>query len=169
MTLLTDIRDYPWSSLVTGLLPAKLAGLLPARFQSQTAQIVPPDSIAGNALTVVIAIMSFLACLTLGSVYMVNQSAQAWVNDITSEITVELDPVNAPEIEKKMTLVSLFLAKQKGITRVKPLTAEDSAKLLEPWLGKSEALSALPIPRLITVEINRSNPKAETKSDHPTH
>lgn len=158
MTLLTDIRDYPWSSLVTGLLPAKLAGLLPARFQSQTAQIVPPDSIAGNALTVVIAIMSFLACLTLGSVYMVNQSAQAWVNDITSEITVELDPVNAPEIEKKMTLVSLFLAKQKGITRVKPLTAEDSAKLLEPWLGKSEALSALPIPRLITVEINRSNP-----------
>ena len=158
MTLLTDVRDYPWSSLVTGLLPAKLAGLLPARFQSQTAQIVPPDSIAGNALTVVIAIMSFLACLTLGSVYMVNQSAQAWVNDITSEITVELDPVNAPEIEKKMTLVSLFLAKQKGITRVKPLTAEDSAKLLEPWLGKSEALSALPIPRLITVEINRSNP-----------
>lgn len=158
MTLLTDIRDYPWSSLVTGLLPAKLAGLLPTRFQSQTAQIVPPDSIAGNALTVVIAIMSFLACLTLGSVYMVNQSAQAWVNDITSEITVELDPVNAPEIEKKMTLVSLFLAKQKGITRVKPLTAEDSAKLLEPWLGKSEALSALPIPRLITVEINRSNP-----------
>jgi cell division transport system permease protein len=158
VTLLTDIRDYPWSSLVTGLLPAKLAGLLPARFRSQTAQIVPPDSIAGNALTVVIAIMSFLACLTLGSVYMVNQSAQAWVNDITSEITVELDPVNAPEIEKKMTLVSLFLAKQKGITRVKPLTAEDSAKLLEPWLGKSEALSALPIPRLITVEIDRSNP-----------
>lgn len=158
MTLFTDIRDYPWSNLLTGLLPAKLAGLLPARFQSKTALIVPAASIAGNALTVVIAIMSFLACLTLGSVYMVNQSAQAWVNDITSEITVELDPVNAPEIEKKMTLVSLFLAKQKGITRVKPLTAEDSAKLLEPWLGQSEALSALPIPRLIAVEINRSNP-----------
>jgi cell division transport system permease protein len=57
-----------------------------------------------------------------------------------------------------MTLVSLFLAKQKGISRVKPLTAEDSAKLLEPWLGQSDALSALPIPRLIAVEIDRSNP-----------
>ena len=57
-----------------------------------------------------------------------------------------------------MTLVSLFLAKQTGITRVKPLTAEDSAKLLEPWLGHSDALSALPIPRLIAVEIDRSNP-----------
>jgi cell division transport system permease protein len=150
VTLLTDIRDYPWQSL--------LAGILPARFQTRTAQIVPRASIAGNALTVVIAIMSFLACLTAGAVYMINQSAKAWVNDITSEITIELDPLNTADIEKKVTLVSLFLAKQKGITHVRPLTAEDSAKLLEPWLGHSEALSALPIPRLIAVEIDRSNP-----------
>ena len=158
MTFLSDIREYPWTSLLTGLLPARLAGLLPQRLQSRTAQIVPAASIAGNALTVVIAIMSFLACLTAGAVYMVNQSAQAWVNDIASEITVELDPLNTADIEKKMTLVALFLAKQKGITRVKPLTADDSAKLLEPWLGQTTALQALPIPRLIAVEIDRSNP-----------
>ncbi|HYJ59824.1 MAG TPA: ABC transporter permease [Methyloceanibacter sp.] len=158
MTLLNDIRDYPWTSLLTGLLPARLARMLPARLQSKAAQIVPSASIAGHALTVVIAIMSFLACLTLGAVYMVNQSANAWVNDISSEITVELDPINAADIEKKMTLVALFLAKQKGVNRVKPLTAEDSAKLLEPWLGQSSALQALPIPRLIAVEIDRSNP-----------
>jgi cell division transport system permease protein len=158
VTLLSDIRDYPWTSLIAGLLPARLVNRLPARFQTRSSQIVPSASIAGNALTVVIAIMTFLACLTAGAVYMVNRSAQAWVNDITSEITVELDPVNTADIEQKMTLVSLFLAKQKGITQVKPLTAEDSAKLLEPWLGESTALSALPIPRLIAVEIDRSNP-----------
>jgi cell division transport system permease protein len=158
VTLLSDIRDYPWTSLIAGLLPARLVNRLPARFQTRSSQIVPSASIAGDALTVVIAIMTFLACLTAGAVYMVNRSAQAWVNDITSEITVELDPVNTADIEQKMTLVSLFLAKQKGITQVKPLTADDSAKLLEPWLGESTALSALPIPRLIAVEIDRSNP-----------
>jgi cell division transport system permease protein len=158
VTLLSDIREYPWASLVGGLLPAGLAARLPTRFQAKNSQIVPSASIASNALTVVIAIMSFLACLTAGAVYMVNQSAQAWVNDITSEITVELDPVNAADIEKKMTLVALFLAKQRGVTRVKPLTADDSAQLLEPWLGQSTALSALPIPRLIAVEIDRSSP-----------
>jgi cell division transport system permease protein len=158
MTFFSDIRHYPWTNLLTGLLPVGLAARLPGRFQSKQSPIVPPASIAGNALTVVIAIMSFLACLTGGAVYMINQSAQAWVNDISSEITVELDPVNEADIEKKMTLVSLFLAKQKGITEVKPLTAEDSAKLLEPWLGQSSALQALPIPRLIAVEIDRSNP-----------
>jgi cell division transport system permease protein len=149
--LIADIRDYPWRSLA--------AGILPARLQPKTvAQIVPSASIAGNALTVVIAIMTFLACLTAGAVYMINQSAEAWVKDISSEITVELDPLNAADIEKKMTLVSLFLAKQAGITRVKPMSAEDSAKLLEPWLGHSQALQELPIPRLIAVEIDRSNP-----------
>ena len=147
---IAGLRDYPWREL--------LAGILPRRFQKTTAQIVPSASIAGNALTVVIAIMTFLACLTAGAVYMINQSANAWVNDITSEVTVELDPVNEADIDKKMTLVSLFLAKQAGITHVKPLTADDSAKLLEPWLGRSDALSALPIPRLIAVEIDRSNP-----------
>ena len=158
MTFLSDIRHNPCTNLLTGLLPPRLAALLPARFQSKAAQIVPSASIAGHALTVVIGIMSFLACLTLGAVYMVNQSANAWVNDISSELTVELDPVNAPDLEKKVTLVSLFLAKQKGVTKVKPLSGEDSAKLLEPWLGQSSALQALPIPRLIAIEIDRSNP-----------
>jgi len=140
-------------------VPNRLGGYLPARFQPKSTQIVPSASIAGNALTIVIAIMSFLASLTAGAVYMVNQSASAWVSDIASEITIELDPlVDAADIEKKMTLVALFLAKQKGITEVKPLTAEDSAKLLEPWLGHNAALAELPVPRLIAVEIDRSNP-----------
>lgn len=158
MSVVTDIRGYPWTTLLAAILPARLTALLPKRFQAAPSQIVPSASIAGNALTVVISIMTFLACLTAGGVYMINQSAQAWVDDIASEITVELDPVNTADIEKKMTLVSLFLAKQRGITRVKPLTADDSAKLLEPWLGSTAALSALPIPRLIAVEIDRSSP-----------
>ena len=158
MTVLNDIRDYPWTSLLSGILPTPLSARLPRRFQPTTTQIVPASSIAGNALTVVIGIMTFLACLTAGGVYMVNQSANAWVDDIASEMTVEIDPIDTANIEKKMTLVSLFLAKQKGVTRVKPLTAEDSAKLLEPWLGSTAALSALPVPRLIAVEIDRSNP-----------
>ena len=156
--ILADIRGYPWAGLLAELLPARLATRLPAQFRATAVPIVPSESIAGRALIVVIAIMSFLACLTAGAVYMINQSAQAWVNDITSEITIELDPVNTADIDKKLTLVALFLAKQQGITRVKPQSADESAKLLEPWLGHSEALSALPIPRLIAVEIDRSNP-----------
>ena len=158
MSFLSDIKDYPWTSLLAGILPARIAARLPERFQAPSSQIVPPASVAGRALTVVIAIMTFLACLTAGGVYMVHQSASAWVDDIASEITIELNPLNTTDVEKKMTLVALFLAKQPGVTRVKPMSADDSAKLLEPWLGSTAALSALPVPRLIAVEIDRSNP-----------
>lgn len=158
MSFLSDIKDYPWTSLLAGILPARIAAHLPERFQAPSSQIVPPASVAGRALTVVIAIMTFLACLTAGGVYMVHQSASAWVDDIASEITIELNPLNTTDVEKKMTLVALFLAKQPGVTRVKPMSADNSAKLLEPWLGSTAALSALPVPRLIAVEIDRSNP-----------
>lgn len=158
MTFLSDIKDYPWTSLLAGVLPARLAARLPKRFRAPSSQIVPPASVAGRALTIVIAIMTFLACLTAGGVYMVHQSASAWVDDIASEVTIELNPLETADIEKKMTLVALFLAKQPGVARVKPMSADDSAKLLEPWLGSTAALSALPVPRLIAVEIDRSEP-----------
>ncbi|WP_141700796.1 hypothetical protein [Methyloceanibacter superfactus] len=76
MSVVTDIRDYPWTTLLAAVLPARLTALLPKRFQAAPSQIVPSASIAGNALAVVIAIMTFLACLTAGGVYMINQSAQ---------------------------------------------------------------------------------------------
>jgi cell division transport system permease protein len=158
VTFLSDIKDYPWTSLLAGVLPARLAARLPKSFQAPSSQIVPPASVAGRALTIVIAIMTFLACLTAGGVYMVHQSASAWVDDIASEVTIELNPLETADIEKKMTLVALFLAKQPGVARVKPMSADDSAKLLEPWLGSTAALSALPVPRLIAVEIDRSEP-----------
>jgi hypothetical protein len=68
VTFLDDIRDYPWTSLLSGILPAPLSARLPRQFQPTTTQIVPSASIAGNALTAVIGIMTFLACLTAGGV-----------------------------------------------------------------------------------------------------
>src|SRR5262252_4521069 len=59
---------------------------------SQTAApIVPAGSVTGRSLTLVITIMCFLACLTAGAVYMMNQSASAWLRDIASEVTVQIE------------------------------------------------------------------------------
>lgn len=141
-----------------GLIGARFNSPLSGKRRAGSAPIVQPASVAGRALTVVIAIMGFLACLTSGAVYMVSQSAEEWFADIASEITVQVSPAQDSEIEKKVTLVSLFLAKQPGIIQVSPLSEEESQELLEPWLGDSNTLSALPVPRLIAVEIDRAAP-----------
>jgi len=123
-----------------------------------TAAIVPAGSVTSRALTLVVAIMCFLACLTAGAVYMMNQSANAWLKDIASEITVQVIPAEKVDTERTVKDVTAFLAQQPGVASVRPLSADTGAHLLEPWLGSSEALKALPVPRLIAVEVNRTQP-----------
>jgi cell division transport system permease protein len=122
------------------------------------APIVPAGSVTGRSLTLVITIMCFLACLTAGAVYMMNQSASAWLRDIASEVTVQIEARDRADIEKVVTEVAHFLTAQPGIASVRPLSVADSTQLLEPWLGQTDALRALPIPRLIALEVDRNAP-----------
>jgi cell division transport system permease protein len=136
-----------------------IAGVGSASNLHNNSPIVPSASISGKALVAVIAIMSFLACLTAGAVYMLNRSANAWLNDIASEITVQVATSSTENIEQKLTSVAMFIARQKGVSRVQPFSFAETMALLEPWLGKNtNTLSQLPVPRLIAVEINRHSP-----------
>ena len=131
---------------------------LPRRTLAGTTQIVPQSSVSGRALTAVISIMSFLACLTAGMVYMVNQSANAWFNDIASEVTVQVSPQEGVEMDQRIAKVTAVLQRQVGIIDVRPFSLAESSALLEPWLGTGNTLSALPVPRLIAIEIDRNAP-----------
>ena len=64
------------------------------------APIVPAGSVTGRSLTVVITIMCFLASLTAGAVYMMNQSASAWLRDIASEVTVQIEAKERVDLDK---------------------------------------------------------------------
>jgi cell division transport system permease protein len=122
------------------------------------APIVPAGSVTGRSLNLVISIMCFLACLTAGAVYMINESAEAWLKDIASEVTVQVEPREKVDTETLVKDVSDFLGRQSGIRNVRALSVADSAQLLEPWLGRSDALEALPVPRLIALELDRTSP-----------
>ncbi len=120
--------------------------------------VVPPDTVTGQSLTLVIAIMCFLACLTAGAVYLMTQSADAWLRDIASEVTVQIEPKSNSDIEKTVQDVTAFLKRQPGISNARSLSLQTSTDLLEPWLGQNEALKTLPLPRLIAVDVNRTAP-----------
>ncbi|MGQ0455505.1 MAG: cell division protein FtsX [Hyphomicrobium sp.] len=128
------------------------------RKMKTTAPVVPPGSVTGRSLTLVIAIMCFLACLTAGGVWMIKQSADAWLKDIASEVTAQVEPQENADVEKSVADVVTFLQKQPGIVSVKPLSLSANTELLEPWLGTSEALKSLPVPRIVAIEIDRESP-----------
>ncbi len=120
--------------------------------------IVQAVSVTGQSLTLVISIMCFLACLTSGAVYLVNQSAANWTRNIASEVTVQLDPTASPNADERLAELSFFLARQPGIKSVRPLGTDEQSELLAPWLGRGLALESLPVPRLIAIELDRAAP-----------
>ncbi|MEO1607900.1 MAG: ABC transporter permease [Pseudomonadota bacterium] len=121
--------------------------------------IVQAGSVTGKSLTLVIAIMCFLACLTVGAVYLIYQSASAWLRDIATEVSIQIEPSdNSLKTERTVKAVVEFIGQQPGIVRAKAMSASESARLLEPWLGKNSELLALPVPRLVAIELNRNSP-----------
>ena len=121
---------------------------VPARARNMS-PIVPRASISGRALVAVVAIMTFLASVTTGAVLLVSASATDWQAEVSSEITIQVRPHAWRDIDKDVAAVAEAVRAQPGIIDVRAFTKDDSAKLLEPWLGTGLSLDDLPVPRVI--------------------
>jgi cell division transport system permease protein len=126
--------------------------LLPARARNLS-PIVPRASIAGRALVAVVAIMTFLASITTGMVLLVSSSAAEWQSEVASEITIQIRPQAGRDLETDANAASAAMRAQSGVVEVKAFTKEESAKLLEPWLGSGLSFDDLPVPRVIVARV----------------
>ena len=125
---------------------------LPARARNLS-PIVPRASIAGRALVAVVAIMTFLASITTGAVLLVSASAAEWQSEVASEITIQVRPAAGRDIERDVAAVAEAMRAQSGIVEIKPFTKDESAKLLEPWLGTGLSFDDLPVPRVVVARV----------------
>ncbi|NKN37057.1 ABC transporter permease [Agrobacterium sp. a22-2] len=123
-----------------------------------TAPILPPSNIQGNALMVVIAIMAFLACLTLGAVSMVQTTAAGWQSQISREITIQIKPDENLDMNKALVRAKDLALTFVGTRDGQIMDEDATARLLEPWLGTGLDLKDLPVPRLVIITIDETNP-----------
>jgi cell division transport system permease protein len=132
-------------------LPAqRLPGLPMPRFETA---LVPRNSISGRALVAVVAIMTFLASLTTGAVILVSGAATEWQSDVAREITIQVVPAPGRNVDATTDKAASLARAFPGIAEVRVYSKEESAKLLEPWLGSGLSLDTLPVPRLIVIKI----------------
>jgi cell division transport system permease protein len=121
--------------------------------RGRAAPIVPLGSVAGRALVAVIAIMTFLAALTIGAVDLVRGAAQSWESEVAREITVQIRPLEGRDIEDAVRRATEIARATPGIAGVRAYTRAEAAQLLEPWLGTGLDLAELPVPRLIELDV----------------
>src|SRR5438445_9867684 len=125
---------------------------VPARARNLS-PIVPRASISGRGLVAVVAIMTFLASITTGTVLLVSASAAEWQSEVGSEITIQVRPQAGRDIERDVAAAADAMRAEPGIVEIRPFTKEESASLLEPWLGSGLSLDELPVPRVIVARL----------------
>ena len=127
----------------------------PPRFETP---IVPRNSISGRALIAVVAIMTFLASLTVGAVLLINRSAESWRSDVTREVTIQVRPAPNRNVDQDVDRAVALAKGIGGIADVRAMSKDESAKLLEPFLGAGLKLDELPVPCMIVVTLGSGAP-----------
>jgi cell division transport system permease protein len=115
--------------------------------------IVPQATISGRALVAVVAIMTFLASLTAGGVMLVRAAASEWQSEVAREVPIQVRPAAGRDVEADVARAVAIARASPGISDVRPYSNDETARLLEPWLGTGLKLDDLPVPRLIVVRI----------------
>jgi cell division transport system permease protein len=118
--------------------------------------LVPASSIAGRALVFVIAIMTFLSCLTAGGAMLVAGASEGWRSEISREVTIQIKPEAGKDVEAAVEKAAAAARAAPGVDSVQVFSKADSERLLEPWLGVGLDLSELPVPRLIVVKMQKN-------------
>jgi cell division transport system permease protein len=112
-----------------------------------------PSGGGESALLGVMAIMSFLACVTLALALGAARLAHIWERGLSGQATVQIADMPGIAMEAQVAGVMEVLAGTAGISSVRALSRDESEGLLRPWLGDAD-LAAVPVPVLIAVTLD---------------
>lgn len=125
--------------------------------------IVPGSSVTGRTLMLLIAIMTFLTCVTFGTVIVVQKSAAGWSAEVSRQMTIIVSPQKDQELASTLRTAVAIAEAAPGVGSARALSAAEGEALLRPWLGDSIDLAGLEVPRLIAV--NLSDPRTFNASN----
>jgi cell division transport system permease protein len=129
------------------------ASASPAMSLRGESPIVPKTSIAGSALVSVVAIMTFLASLITGAVVLVTASTAEWRSEVAREMTIQVRPMANRNVDDEVAKAVSVARAASGIAEVRAYSPQESARLLEPWIGTGLTLDDLPVPRIVVVRL----------------
>jgi cell division transport system permease protein len=122
------------------------------------APLLPVGDGGGRALVFVVATLCFLACLTVFAALAGDRAAQGWRADLSASATVQVRPKGSQSASEAAAKAAEALAGVTGVAEARVLDRAEAERLLEPWLGKGAIPDDLPLPRLVTVDLNPAAP-----------
>jgi cell division transport system permease protein len=113
-------------------------------------------AISDRMLPFLVAAMAVLAALALGGWVGAASLARHWQQGAGAALTVQVPQPKEPAAQgagSRLDRVVALLAGMSGIAEARPLSDDELAELLRPWLGSGAERLALPLPAVIAVRL----------------
>jgi cell division transport system permease protein len=106
---------------------------------------------SGRFLPWIIALMVYLAAMGGIGLIWLGDTLSQWDASMASALTLQ---VPADTSQPRIDMMLGALKQTKGVISAHLLQSDETAKLLQPWLGDSVAVATLPLPHLVDVEVD---------------
>lgn len=122
------------------------------------APLLPNDDSHSGSLLFVVAALCFLACMTGLGVIASDRAARGWLGQIEGEATVIVRPTHGETPDGAAAKAAELLAGTPGVIEARALEPAKAYDLIRPWVGDVSDLEDLPVPRLVTVSLDKAKP-----------
>lgn len=122
------------------------------------APFLPERDGRAASLLFVVAVLSFLACLTAMGVIAADRAARGWTGQLTGEATVIVRPRGGETPDAAAARAAEALSGAAGVAEARALEPAKAYDLIRPWLGDVSDLEDLPVPRLVAVTLDFEHP-----------
>lgn len=120
--------------------------------------LLPPRDGRDGSLMFVIAVLCALACLAVLGAAAADRAIGGWRGELRASATVQVRPKAGETSAEAAARAAEALADVKGVSEARALDRAAAARLLEPWLGKDGVPDDLPIPELVTLDLDPKSP-----------
>lgn len=120
---------------------------------AESETLMPRDRRTTLPLTALIAVMAYLASLTLMGAMVIAHAASSWTQGLGGTATVQIMPVSELDTDAQIAKALAILRAAPAVESAETLSVKETQALLEPWLGANEAIGELPLPRLIALRL----------------
>lgn len=118
------------------------------------------QSVGTGFLILLVGLMTFLGMMAITANYALGGLTGRWTSGLEKVLTVEIPATKTDgkirsddEITSVKQSIATALRKNPNVIELKVLTDSQIADLVSPWLGEDASLDGIPLPGLISVEL----------------
>ena len=128
--------------------------------------LLPYEDGRQMTLIFVVAVLSFLACLSAIGGLAADRAARGWREQLTGSATVIVRAGGLETADAAAARAAEALAGVKGVSEARAIEKAKADALLAPWIGPEALPADLPVPRLVAVELDRNTPATADELRH---